>query len=373
MNYGDAIRKPHCEAGPAIEANCFHGNTRRIKVPCGDIGRCAYCLEAWRKRVRQRIWHGIESNEGAPWRVATFTICPHTHRVKNICIWCGAYAEAPVPADGSLELGLEAWKHFRKWLWRVHGGAKVFRVFELNEKGYLHCHVVTDANLPRYIGPSEAKLSLGAWYESLGTAANVFVSALIGFGWGPVSDCKRLRSGAGGAAKYLSKYLTKADAKGLRRADGRRIRVAEGSRNWYTNPHKKPYLWTAGKKVHGDIVELVPSCKCPEPKTRYPNQGLDTWEHARRDASDHWTIQSGLYRDDVIRLIQRLSARRKEVARRGSASPEATWASWAVKIQKAEMTAKGCEVPIGWIWEHRKEFLDGYQSSSAHGGLVATS
>lgn len=209
--------QPQCDKGARVRLRCYHDLDRVIQVACGKVGECTECMNAWRGKVRRRIFEGCR--QGNLW---FFTVT--------------------FMADVSLDEGMRRWRLLWKELARRGFGHRMFRVVELTDSGRPHFHAVVDG--PMVAIEKALKHTNGRRGEDIGhyigrqsQEARAFIwEVLIPHGFGIIAHCERVRLGGKGASSYLGKYLSKSKVKSLVREDGRRVRVAEGSRNWLVDP-----------------------------------------------------------------------------------------------------------------------------------------
>ncbi len=339
---GELIRGPEvCKAGPALRMECYHGSERVLKVPCGKIGECDVCKEQWRRRVRRKIAEGVRRYSGDPWLFVTLTMCPHKEVERGMCVRCGR-AERLDASEGLLVEGMEAWKKFRKWLWRRSGGkGRTFRVVELTKKGVLHIHAVTDVDLPMVEKPGNKEV-LDEWISRLSDEGRDFVAGpVMGSGFGPICHVERVRRGSGGVSAYLSKYLTKAQGKGLLTVDGRRHRVAEGTRTWYSGGSLEYYWWGRSGCTGADVVVKEVECFCGR---RDKHQHLERRRYEDGMAIARWSGEAADAQGwaSGYREISREVARKRSRAwYRGGGSGAEKAGAEAEKAQRAFTEAKG--------------------------------
>lgn len=170
---------------------CYHGNERVLRVACGKVGECEECMEAWRSRVRRRVRNGA--------------------RMPRFGLWFLTLTFAdPVTLDSAMA----SWRTFRRSLMREFPRARLFRVVELTKTGRPHFHAVVDADLPRIYKADKGGESLESyWAKQSDRARDFLLRHVLPAGFGPISDCERVRRGPGGAASYMGKYLSKANSK----------------------------------------------------------------------------------------------------------------------------------------------------------------
>jgi hypothetical protein len=166
------------DEGPAWKVRPLpEGAPARLVMPC-RCRRCPACLPRWCRRVKAVLLSGLRA-PGIDGESAFITVT------------------APGRAGGLVdEETIEAWNEgaARRWnhlrtIFRQHyPAAEFFRVAELQGRGAIHYHV-----LVRGV-PLLTREMLSAW------------AVRAGFGY--VCDVRALRH-AGGAAAYLTKYLTK--------------------------------------------------------------------------------------------------------------------------------------------------------------------
>lgn len=215
--------RPQCDKGARVRLSCYHDLDRVIQVACGKVGECVECMNAWRGKVRRRIFEGCR--QGNLW---FFTVT--------------------FMADVSLDEGMRRWRLLWKELSRRGLGLRMFRVVELTEReardgGKVpHFHAVIDGPMPAILKAQKWTNGhrgepIGHYIDRQDQEARAFIwEVLIPHGFGIIAHCERVRLGGKGASSYLGKYLSKSKVKSLVRQDGRRVRVAEGSRNWLVDP-----------------------------------------------------------------------------------------------------------------------------------------
>lgn len=268
-----------CKSGARVRLRCWHGNDRVLAVACGKVSECELCLNAWRAKVRRRIMAGCEG-------------------AVNLWFFTATFSE-----DISLDEGMRRWKVLWKEMARRMPGARMFRVVELTKRGRPHFHAVVDGPMPVLLKPNKGGEYAAEYLARQSVAGREFIQrVLVPSGFGYIAHCERVRLGGKGAASYLSKYLTKAQAKSLVREDGRRVRVAEGSRDWLVNPPVPTYRY--GTVVVTSAKESEPDCRCQVPRRKMLTPEGQRYDGEARAFWRGQTVQieqeAGIYRDCVM-------------------------------------------------------------------------
>lgn len=290
--------QPQCDKGARVRLRCYHDLDRVIQVACGKVGECAECMNAWRGKVRRRIFEGCR--QGNLW---FFTVT--------------------FMADVSLDEGMRRWRLLWKELSRRGLGHRMFRVVELTERtardgGKVpHFHAVIDGPMPA-IAKAQKRTNghrgegIGHYIDRQDQEARAFIwEVLIPQGFGIIAHCERVRLGGRGASSYLGKYLSKSKVKSLERDDGRRVRVAEGSRNWLENPPVPTYRY-GSVELTGKALGDAP-CRCSVPRRKMLQvEGRKVDEAAKlvwRSRLRGLEEEASLYRDAAM-AAQRAYAKR---------------------------------------------------------------
>lgn len=352
---GKVIEKEgQCKSGPVVVLRCFHGLERKFRAPCGKEG-CAECANAWRRRVKKRIYQGMdEDRKFKEWTLITFTACPHTAFVGGKCYRCGTPKQDC--QEISVESYMESWKRWRKWFWREYKGAKFYRVFELQENGHPHVHVITDAKVP--LVRRIQKFRKWADYRNQSQGAHDWITKGVEVGFGVISCNTRIRRGAGGAANYLAKYLSKEGRKVIRREndpDNRSIRVAEGCRGWSKSPQRgywwEPAVRTEKAHAHKDLEDS--GCEdCTTPRHRMAREYrryLDGLAELRWKGI--WRSIPSMGRIRYLQILQEQKKCKTHDERKAVKTEKKRWWAFYQALTPFGTEVKTVRIPDRWIKE----------------------
>lgn len=198
-----------------VRVRCSHASVLTVPVRCRE---CSGCAEARRGRVQWRVGHGIRTTEGRS-AFLTLTSLPGT----------------------SVASMMKAWNRFKGWLRRRLGAFEYAAVKEFgSDTGMLHLHVVVLGW--RYV---PQRVLSAAWERASG-ARVVHIKAVP-------------EGGAEGAARYLSKYVSKAlDVEDVRK----RVTYSRGfprpdaeAERWV----KVGETWQAASAPPGSMDTVMPS------------------------------------------------------------------------------------------------------------------
>lgn len=226
---------PVCQRPIRFSRVCPHGGRSYLEFGCGDMA-CEACANRWRMKVRNNIRDGMKAHP-VPYKFLTLTFAG---------------------GEESIDSAMVKWRKFRK---KYLSGHRFYRVFEPHKSGKgVHIHAIHTAPLPDVprIRPGQ---SLASFLRSLSGEAAHFVRGVQALGFGPILYNRPTYGSPSGAAAYLSKYLTKVNARSLTRSEGRRARIAEGSRGWKPAEGKvKNYVYGAGGRINGSVSPAVARC-----------------------------------------------------------------------------------------------------------------
>lgn len=188
----------------------------RIKVGCGQRWLCPKCQKSFYSRYGKKLKRAMKARQ----RLARATYISRGKRKGERRDW--TLVTLTVRHSGSIardrETLVRGWKRLRQWLWSRIGKFDFALVWEFtkgrDERGHLHAHVA--ALWPWF---DWADLAV-AWKRATGGESTRI-------------NCQRATKGAGGAAAYLAKYVSK----GLEVTDAPAVLAAEAVATMYGKRH----------------------------------------------------------------------------------------------------------------------------------------
>lgn len=321
---------------------------------------CNYCYNSWRTQVRAKILRGMEQEGVHGYKFLTIT----TRVDKLESGWAQLRKNRKI---------LENWRRLRKHFWRKYENPRYFKVVEFTAKGYIHFHFVIDADIP-LLPEVKDKESWVKYRNRIGLEQREFIREIqaFGFGWNTnVQDVRHNR----GAAKYLSKYMSKDHEKydGWQPPEHMQdlvhgLRMAEGSRNWYSSPRGESTYSFANARYTDDEPNML-KCSCVTSyrtlhnKRRLREKNCEVWMNVANNS------ENGLHSVPIWDASVRYVQAREELLRQ-TRDKNQIWdkdwkkglqilqkASWQkIQIKQAKnYLRENTTLPLGWLWKHRKE------------------
>lgn len=184
------------ECGNPLLAGCERGCCLRVwSCSSHRESRCKACSARYRRRVHRVADAGLSAGAGRGRNLYLLTLTapsqgPHQRFVPGVRGdhgECDCWAADLARWNGSQS---QSWNRLRTWLTREYPGLVYFRAVEVQDRGALHLHVLLVA--PVVVDVRAVQL------------------AALAAGFGCVIDLEPLAPGSQKAARYVSKYVTKA-------------------------------------------------------------------------------------------------------------------------------------------------------------------
>ena len=206
----------------------------RMKLPCPRTDMCDVCLQHRKKKLYALCRYGAELL-GDPLKFLTLTI-PDDHQ-----------SEFNTPTSLAKDL-TSRFRKLRRSLQKLkpYKGTEYFCVLEFGSKNmrpHLHFIIYDPNNVFPECPPRSAFKSHDAWLSAMTPAARAFYDKLTRHGLG-YYHAEQIMKGPGGAAAYLSKYMSKSiqAAKPIQKL--KNLRLYNTSRGWpRTRPEPKLYAY----------------------------------------------------------------------------------------------------------------------------------
>jgi hypothetical protein len=194
----------------------------RVPVPCGQRWLCPRCQRRTAKRQFRRLKRATKAHYRAAYRLWQSRGCPRGAQRRWVLITLTVRHSGDLVADRRTII--TGWRRLRQWLWARTGAVPYALAWEVTPgddlKGHLHAHVA--ALLP-FVDYETVR---NAWLRATdGNSQRINIASA--------------RKGPGGAAAYLSKYVSKGvEVEGMPPVLAASVIAANYGKRLYTTSHR---------------------------------------------------------------------------------------------------------------------------------------